>query len=212
MMKVNDFLRKAVFIADECTTMYMQGGHGHSLTWNDTFNELIRDYSYNKKNEKTLREQFEKLKAHHPFAFDCCGVIKGIIWQFDGDYNEYGGGTVYQSNGLLDNNAEGILETNGYDISTDFTYIIPGEYLYMKGHCGIYMGDGNVIECTPKWESRVQWTKLSDRKWLKHCKLNVIDYRMEDQVQENDMVFQCPECGKLIRVNLLTTVKPCDNI
>ena len=204
MMKVNDYLAKAVMIADTCATMYMMGGHGHSLTWNDTFNELIRDYSYNQKHEKELREQFDTLKKDHPFAFDCCGLIKGIIWGFDAEYNEYGGGTVYQSNGLLDNNAEGLLEHYGYDVSDDFTYVTPGEMLYMKGHCGIYMGDGKVIESTPKWQSKVQWTKITDRKWLKHCKLSVIDYTKEEKKSDVAIAFKCPHCGKVSTFGVLT--------
>ena len=207
MMKVNDYLDKAKMIADTCATMYMQGGHGHSLTWNNTFNELIRDYSWNTKHEAELREQFDVLKKDHPFAFDCCGLIKGIIWGFDADYGEYGGGTVYQSNGLLDNNAEGLLEHYGYDVSDKFDYIMPGEMLYMKGHCGIYMGDGKVIEATPKWQSKVQWTLLSDRKWLKHCKLSVIDYSKEETDKPVMYIgFDCPHCGKSTVLQVLTKV------
>lgn len=204
MMKVNDFLDKAKFIADDCATMYMMGGHGHSLTWNNTFNELIRDYNYNKRHEQELRTQFEKLKPDHPFAFDCCGLIKGIIWGFDGDWGEYGGGTVYQSNGLLDENQDGLLEYYGVDVSTDFNKIEAGEMLYMSGHCGIYMGNGEVIECTPKWESKVQWTKLTDRPWTKHCKLSVIDYTKEEDKPVMYVGFNCPHCGKSTVVEVLT--------
>lgn len=207
MMKASEFVKEAIQIADCTSTIYMQGGHGHSLTWNDTFNELIRDYSYNKKHETELRQQFEQKKADHPFAFDCCGLIKGIVWGFNGDYKVYGGGTTYQSNGCLDEDAEGLFYNYGYNADSKMDTLVPGEMLYMKGHCGIYIGNGEVVESTPKWKGCAQRTKVSDRKWLKHCYLGFIDYT-EDTPQENPFVVKCPHCGKDIILSVdIQTVK-----
>ena len=55
----------------------------------------------------------------------------------------------------------------------------------MKGHCGIYIGDGIVIESTPAWDSGVQKTGLGNtghsvngksRTWTKHGKLPWVEY------------------------------------
>ena len=55
--------------------------------------------------------------------------------------------------------------------------IIPGELLYMKGHCGYYIGNGRVIESTPSGSDGVQETDINFHKWIKHGKLiPYIDY------------------------------------
>jgi N-acetyl-anhydromuramyl-L-alanine amidase AmpD len=46
----------------------------------------------------------------------------------------------------------------------------------MRGHCGVYIGDGKVVESTPIWKNGVQITALSARKWLKHGKLPYVEY------------------------------------
>ena len=48
--------------------------------------------------------------------------------------------------------------------------------VWLEGHIGIYLGNGNVCECSPKWENGIQITKLSQRKWKKHGKFKYIDY------------------------------------
>lgn len=99
---------------------------------------------------------------------DCSGLIKGILWGYpdNGKYN---------SNGVADYNANTII-TKCKDVSTDFSKIKKGEFVWMSGHCGVYIGNGQVIESSPAWENGVQITKLSQRKWKKHGKLPWIDY------------------------------------
>ena len=59
----------------------------------------------------------------------------------------------------------------------------------MSGHCGVYIGNSQVIECSPKWENGVQITKLTQRKWKKHGFLPWIDYDEDDtQVSDNTNV------------------------
>ena len=70
-------------------------------------------------------------------------------------------------------------------VSTDFTNIQKGEFLWMQGHAGVYIGDGKVVECTPAWNNNVQITWLgnlpqykqgNNRVWTKHGKLPWINY------------------------------------
>ena len=51
----------------------------------------------------------------------------------------------------------------------------------MKGHCGIYIGNGQVVESSPKWKNGVQITSLSARNWQKHGKLPYVEY--EDKAE-----------------------------
>ena len=99
---------------------------------------------------------------------DCSGLIKGILWGYPVNGK-------YASNGVPDNNADTII-TKCTSISTNFNKITVGEFVWLDGHCGIYIGEGKVIESSPKWENGVQITKLSQRKWKKHGFLPYVDY------------------------------------
>lgn len=112
---------------------------------------------------------------------DCSGLIKGILWGYPDDGK-------YASNGVPDNNADTII-TKCKNVSTNFNNISKGEFVWMPGHCGIYIGNGQVIESSPAWENGVQITKLSQRKWKKHGKLPWIDYDEDDkEVSDNTNV------------------------
>jgi hypothetical protein len=82
------------------------------------------------------------------------------------------------------------------DISSDFSDIKDGEFLYMWNggdwHCGIYYGDGRVFECTPLWENGIQWSQIYKKgyrlydgksygKWEKHGKLWWVEYPQVSQ-------------------------------
>lgn len=99
---------------------------------------------------------------------DCSGLIKGILW----GYPDNG---KYASNGVPDYNADTII-TKCKNVSTDFSIISKGEFVWLSGHCGIYIGNSQVIESSPIWENGVQITKLSQRKWKKHGFLPWIEY------------------------------------
>ena len=115
--------------------------------------------------------------------WDCSGLLKGILW----GYPENG---KYKSNGVPDQNADTII-SNCINVSSDFNNIIPGEIVWIKGHMGIYIGDGKVIEATPKWDNGVQISTCANiasgsknRKWTKHGKSPYVDYGNVTMPQE----------------------------
>ena len=111
---------------------------------------------------------------------DCSGLVKGIIngYPDNGKYNSV----------MPDYNADTIITKCKY-VSTNFNNISKGEFVWMSGHCGVYIGNSQVIESSPRWENGVQITKLSQRKWKKHGKLPWIDYDEDDrQVSDNTNV------------------------
>lgn len=122
------------------------------------------------------------------FLFDCSGfVYKALPWGWCADRTKVYGGAIYKKIPELETND--ILSLCS-DVSADFSNIEPGEVLYMKGHVGLYIGEGKCIECTSKWDNGVMITSVSNidgyyypelhsRKWTKHGKLPFIIYNEE---------------------------------
>ena len=177
-MTNKELVAKAINVAQTLPTVYVNGAFGCRFGI-DYYNP---DYSYNKKHAAEL----EKYKNTNPltFGFDCVCFIKGLLWGFSGDVTKEFGGAKYQSNGVPDITESAMMEAC-IDPSTDFSQIEVGEFLWMKGHCGLYIGNGLGVECTPKWENKVQITAVGNigkqtgyetRTWTKHGKLPYIEY------------------------------------
>ena len=172
MKKVQNFIDAALMICTE-KTLYVMGGWGQKLTPSNKVN-LINAQKYNKAStrKKMIEESDDDTRA-----FDCSGLIKSILWGYCGD-DTITGGARYGSRNVPDHNAAQLIG-DCYGVSDNFEIIKPGEIVYMQGHVGIYVGDGYVVECTPKWKNCVQRTRLEDRKWLKHGFLPYIEYNKE---------------------------------
>ena len=180
VMKVNDFVNKAKDIANNYKTLYVMGCFGAPMT-DSNKKRYTTNHSYNKQADRT---KMINNASSDTFGFDCVCLIKGILWGWNGNKNHVYGGATYASNGVKDMGADSII-TSTYctGISSDFNNIEAGEIVWMSGHVGIYVGNSEVVECTPAWKNKVQFTKLSQRKWLKHGKLNYIDYTVEKPVE-----------------------------
>lgn len=99
---------------------------------------------------------------------DCSGLIKGTLWgyPYDGKYEN-----IYP-----DVSANTIMSTYCYNQSSDFSSIEKGEFVWLKGHIGVYIGNGKVCECSSRWENGIQITNLTQRKWKLHAKSKWLDY------------------------------------
>ena len=111
---------------------------------------------------------FAPLYGKGYLGYDCVGLVKGVLWE---------GG--YATNGVPDISADAMID-RCKSVSSDFSSIAVGEFLWLKGHCGIYIGEGKVVESTPAWNNGVQITSLSARSWQKHGKLPYIEYGSEE--------------------------------
>ena len=179
-MRAADFIEKAILAAGNCRTLYVMGAFGAPLNAKNKA-RYRKNNSYNRQPARQA-----KIDAATPetFAFDCVGLIKGILWGWNADTSKGYGGAVYKSNGVPDTNADGI-KNKCKDRSNDFTQIVPGELLWTSGHVGIYIGDGLGVECTPSWKDGVQITAVANigkkagynsRKWTTHGKLPYVEY------------------------------------
>lgn len=171
-----EFVNQAIKTAG-LKTLYVKGGFGQVLT-ESRKKALIKQYDYNKKREALIMGA-----SNDTFAFDCCGLVKGIIWGFNGDPKAVYGGATYASGGMPDTGERAILNmcTN---LSDNMSNIEVGEFLYMAGHCGIYAGGGKVVESSPAWKNGVQITDLSQRRWKTHGLLPQITYNQVSPVKK----------------------------
>lgn len=178
IMSNNDFIKKAK-LAESLSTLYVMGGFGAPAGYRNNRERYSTNYDYNKKRKDQIYAAPDNC-----FFFDCIGLIKGILWGFTGDPNKQYGGAVYSSNGVPDTNESGMIAKCS-NVSNNFNDILPGEMLYMKGHAGIYIGNGLAIESSPAWQNKVQITavlnigikaRYNGRKWEKHGRLPWVKY------------------------------------
>ena len=101
---------------------------------------------------------------------DCIGLIKSYAW-----YNADSGETVAGSNGFTDCGANSIWNnvTESGPIST--MPDTPGLAVWMDGHIGVYVGNGEVIEAQGTAYGVVK-TQLSGRGWTRWLKIPNIKY------------------------------------
>lgn len=180
MLTVNEFISIAKDIADNHKTLYVSGCFGSPL--NETNKKRFTTNNYY--NASPVRSEMIKKATNDTFGFDCVCLIKGILWGWNGNLNHVYGGAKYASNNIPDCSELSLLQMCK-DVSKNFDNIVAGEMVYMKGHVGIYIGNGLVIECSPKWKNCVQYSFLGNkpeyqkgnyRIWLSHGKLPNVDY------------------------------------
>ena len=105
--------------------------------------------------------------------FDCCRLIKSVLWGFDFQKDKNHGGAVYKA-GYPDYTTEQMI-TACDRVSEDMKTIEPGELLWFRGHVGIYIGNGNVVECAPSLRG-VAVTSINYQPWKKHGFIREVEY------------------------------------
>ena len=176
-----EFVKRLVKIAKEYKTLYVMGCFGANMTEKNKAR-----YTNNHKYNKTYARRKMILSAdENTWGFDCVCLIKSVLWGFSGDKTKSYGGAKYESNGVPDINADTMI-TKCKNISSDFSKIEVGEAVWLKGHIGVYIGDGLCVECTPSWKNGVQITACNKnisgykrRNWTKHGYLPYITYEAE---------------------------------
>lgn len=177
-------------VATNFKTLYIMGCFGAPM--NST--NKARYCNNHKFNRDATRRTMIQAASSNTFGFDCVGLIKGLLWGWNGSSSKTYGGAKYAANGVPDTNADGMI-TLCKDVSTDFSNIDVGEIVWMQGHIGVYIGDGLAVECTPKWENCVQITAVHNiskktgqngRSWVKHGKLPYVSYDAIEDISASD--------------------------
>ena len=178
------FVSKAVDIAKNYKTLYVMGCFGAPMTAANKVRYINNGASGNY-NAQASRKAMIQAASADTFGFDCVCLIKGILWGWSGDLSKTYGGATYASNGVPDLSADGMIKVCTGVSSSGWADMVPGEAVWMAGHIGIYIGDGLAVECSPKWDNKVQITAVGNigkkagyntRTWTKHGKLPYVDY------------------------------------
>lgn len=172
IMTNHEFVSRAKSI-HKLNTIYATGTFGQEITNNVI---LAKRNQYPNKYPANKISELRALVGKKYYGFDCLGFIKSILWGFPN--------VRYLSNDVADFTEQGMM-TLCSEVSTDWSKIPSGAVLYMAGHVGIYLGNGEVAECTTKWTGNVLISKLGNiskyktgkyRIWLKWGKIKYIDY------------------------------------
>lgn len=114
------------------------------------------------------RKQLLKDEIGKVYLCDCVGMIKS--YYFGGV-----GSPLYDISNDL--NTTGFYSTATEKGDIDTLPEIPGIVLYMDGHVGVYIGNGQCVECTlGKYGDGIVKTAVKDRGWTHWLKIKQIDY------------------------------------
>lgn len=168
-------------VAKGYKTLYVMGCFGAPMT-SANKTRYTNNHTYN---ARKTRSSMIRGASVDTFGFDCVGLIKGLLWGWEGNTGANYGGAKYEANRVPDINADTMIAlTTG--TSTDFSNIQPGEVVWTYGHIGVYIGNGLAVECTPDWQNGVQITAVlnigekaayNGRRWKKRGKLPYIAYQ-----------------------------------
>ena len=162
-------------------TIYMWGGILKPVTadYIDALRRIYGNQSGTGYSSPRYTELYNLAKQGGWYGCDCVGLIKSYLWSRS---KENGGtGSPYYGK---DGYAPDVNATTMYNKATEKGTIdtlpeIPGLILYCRTHphVGVYIGNGNVIECTlsSRGDGVVQ-NKLKDFKWEYWFKCPYMDY------------------------------------
>lgn len=144
---------------------YVWGTHCTVLT-EDVLAYLLKLYPDNVGNyESVIRSKWMGRRTA-----DCTGLIKGYSW-LDPETGEVGYGT----NGMPDINSEQMYQNAIEKGPISTIPEIPGLAVWHKGHIGVYIGNGQVIEAMNTRNGVVK-TSLAGGKWTHWLKIPYIQY------------------------------------
>ena len=146
---------------------YVYGGYGQVCT-KQYLDQQASLYPGNNEAGSEMRQVGEKWLGKR--VVDCIGLIKSYAW-----YNADSDQITVGSNGFTDCGANTIRNNvkEGGAIST--MPDIPELAVWMDGHIGVYVGNGEVIEAQGTVYGVVK-TKLEGRGWTKWLKIPNIKY------------------------------------
>ena len=185
---------------------YMWGEFGRQIT-NSTINQKVTQYRAMESTKKyytdTRVAYLRSLVGKGYFGCDCTGLYKWFIWSENDRY-------APKYTKATDRNTVDMY--NAATVKGDINTIpeIPGLIVYKYGHVGVYIGNGEVVECTlSSFGDGIVKTKLKNRDWTHWLKMPEITYETESAPQktEFDIGDEVVVSGKLYRTANATRTK-----
>ena len=146
---------------------YVYGGYGQVCT-KQYLDQQASLFPGNNEAGGEMRQVGEKWLGKR--VCDCIGLIKSYAW-----YNADSGEIVAGSNGFTDCGANSIWNNVTESGSISSMPETPGLAVWMDGHIGVYIGNGEVIEAQGTAYGVVK-TELNGRGWTKWLKIPNIKY------------------------------------
>lgn len=151
--------------AHEAGWGYIYGTYGNVLTEN-----LLQDRAAVFGSEVTDYMDFIRQNWLGKRTADCVGLIKGYGW-----YDAESGEIKVGSNGMMDVGANAMFANATVKGTIDTIPEVPGLAVWVDGHIGIYIGNGEVIEAMNTLRG-VTRTKLVGREWTHWLQIPYISY------------------------------------
>lgn len=146
---------------------YVYGGYGQICT-KQYLDQQASLFPGNNEAGGEMRHVGEKWLGKR--VVDCIGLIKSYVW-----YNADSGQITVGSNGFTDCGANSIWSNVTESGSISSMPDTPGLAVWMNGHIGVYVGNGEVIEAQGTAYGVVK-TQLKNRGWTKWLKIPNIKY------------------------------------
>ena len=159
---------------------YVYGGYGQVCT-KQYLDQQASLFPGNNEAGGEMRQVGEKWLGKR--VCDCIGLIKSYAW-----YNADSGEIVAGSNGFTDCGANSIWNNVTESGPISSMPETPGLAVWMDGHIGVYIGNGEVIEAQGTAYGVVK-TKLSGRGWTKWLKIPNIKYVNQSNVHWLSLLF-----------------------
>lgn len=125
-------------------------------------------------------------------TFDCWNLVKAIDWTNGAIADNWtvGNYAAYNPAAALGDWTGREIMDHCLQVSTDMNNIIPGEFLLYEGdgHAGVYVGAGNVVECTISWgvnrvilsqigkNGKRSFRDVAQGRWYQHGRLPFVTY------------------------------------
>lgn len=150
----------------DTNTKYMWGEYGRLITAEHIESKATQ---YPSRYSEARKAELEKCIGTH-YGCDCAGLIKWFLWTENDTHK-----IIYDSD--TDRNCTGLY--NAAVAKGDISALpeVTGLVLYKSGHVGVYIGNGEAIECTlSSYGDGVVKSLVQGRGWTHWLQLPDIEY------------------------------------